>query len=239
MKSFDQAAQRYESFGFIQREMAGWLAEWIPAKRHGIALEAGAGTGLFTRHLLPWQGKLIATDAAASMVSQGKGGLPEADWRLAAADRLPPVSANWIFSSSFLQWADDPEALLSHWKSRLAPGGAILAGLFAEPTLHELDQVLPGCAPLQWRSPEEWKSHLRAAGFKVTRSEAAERVFVFPTALELLRTLHGVGAAPVRRVSAANLRQAIKQYNHRFSHEKGVRSTWTFYRVEVVIQESE
>lgn len=232
MKSFEEAADRYDSFAFIQRKMAEWLADWLPPERKGTALEIAAGTGLFTRHLLPWSGELLATDASPGMVAQGTARFPRAQWSVAEARELPDVSVDWIFSSSFLQWADHPVTLLDHWKSRLGPKGRILAGFFVAPTLAELDRVLPGAAPLQWRSPEDWGEFISQAGLRLIRSEASERVFLFPSALELLRTLHGIGAAPARRSSAPVLRQALRDYDARFAEKNGVRSTWTFYKFE-------
>ena len=138
MKHFDEAARTYESYGFIQKEMADWLAEWCPASRSGKALEVAAGTGFFSRKLLPWSGHLIVSDAAPSMVEEGKRLTPGPDWVTAMADALPDEKFDWIFSSSFLQWADDASELLGHWRSRLTPGGRILAGLYINPTLNEL-----------------------------------------------------------------------------------------------------
>lgn len=232
MKSFDQAVQTYESFGFIQREMAAWLAEWLPSHRVGTAVEAGAGTGFFTRYLLPWKGRLVATDAAPAMTERGKSLWPGIDWQVALADRLPDVSPQWIFSSSFLQWAKEPERVLRHWKGRLDSGGRALAGFFVAPTLPELHQVLPGCAPLTWRTPAEWEEHLQRAGLKLLRSEAVERVFLFKSSLDLLRTLHRTGTVPSSQTPACRLRRALREYDSRFANEHGVRSTWTFYRLE-------
>jgi malonyl-CoA O-methyltransferase len=232
MKSFDRAAPTYESFGFIQREMASWLAEWLPTVRTGTALEVGAGTGLFTRHLRPWNGRCLATDASPAMVAQGAALSPPVEWKVALAEELPPLAADWIFSASFLQWAEAPTRLMAHWKTHLTPQGHILAGLFTAPTLLELAEVLPETAPLTWRTPAEWNRLVRAAGLQIVRRESSQRTFSFPSLLQLLRSLHGVGAAPMRRTSAAVLRKAIKEYDHRFPHPNGVRSTWTFHRFE-------
>jgi hypothetical protein len=48
---FDRRAAQYEQHAPVQREAAAWLAEWLPEKIESPALEVGAGTGLFTRHL--------------------------------------------------------------------------------------------------------------------------------------------------------------------------------------------
>ena len=49
---FDRRAAVYEDHAPVQREAAAWLAEWLPEKIEDPALEAGAGTGLFTRYLV-------------------------------------------------------------------------------------------------------------------------------------------------------------------------------------------
>lgn len=232
MKSFDRAARRYESFAHIQRAMAAWLAEWLPKDRTGTAVEVGAGTGIFTRHLTPWPGRLIATDASTEMMARGNRNCAEAEWRIATADRLPNVSADWIFSSSFLQWVGDSNKLFRHWKTRLEPKGRVLAGLFVAPTLRELYEVLPESAPLQWRTTTEWKTAVQTAGFRVVREEARERVFTFSASIDLLRNLHGIGAAPARRVATADLRQAMREYDVRFGTGEHVHSTWMFYKFE-------
>lgn len=233
MKSFDAAAKNYERHSQVQQTMADWLAEWIPCNRTGTALEIGAGTGLFTGKLLPWKGRLIASDAAPAMVSEGKRHHPKAEWIVARAENLPEISANTIFSSSFLQWSKNPPTMLTHWKTRLQPDGKILVGFFAAPSLSEIESVLPETAPLQWRTPDKWKSFFESTGFRVCRIESEQRKFYLPSALKLFRSLHGLGAAPVRKTSPAKLRRAISEYDRKFrDSEKGVRSTWTFVRIE-------
>src|SRR5208283_1000383 len=54
--SFGRASRTYGTRSGVQAAMAGWLSEWLPANRFGRVLEIGAGTGLFTRHLFPWDG---------------------------------------------------------------------------------------------------------------------------------------------------------------------------------------
>ncbi len=234
MESFDKAARQYEEFGHIQRDMAAWLAEWIPANRSGRALEIAAGTGFFTRHLVPWNGPFSATDASHAMLLAGHANHPGIPWRLCTADALPPEEMDWIFSSSFLQWADDPAALFAHWRSRLHRKGRILAGLFAEPTLSELRELAPKMTPLTWRTGSVWKQALDDAGFCCLRLEEETRAYHFPSGMDLLRALHRVGAAPRRQLVPVRLRELIREYDSRFAVENGVLSTWTFLRLEAV-----
>jgi malonyl-CoA O-methyltransferase len=232
MDSFDRAARTYNTHAWVQRDLAQWLAEWLPSARKGLALEVASGTGLFTQKLLPWAGRLIATDASPAMVRQGAAASPEAEWRVAAADDLPAVPADWIFSSSFLQWAQDPDQLLTHWRSRLAPGGRILAGCFVAPTLAELQEVLPDASPLCWRTASEWEDTILHAGLTLIRAEQQTRTYRFSSSLDLFRSLHGVGAAPSRKLAGAALRAVARRYDERFGSKDGVPSTWTLFRFE-------
>ena len=232
--SFSRAAGTYAGHATVQQAMADWLAEWLPAQRSGRALELGAGTGVFTRKLLPWTGALTVTDLAAAMCEQGRAALPQVDWRVMRAEA--PVSepaCDWIFSSSMLQWMDDPAAVFAAWRKVLPIGGRVLAGLFAAGSLSELRALTgPGASPLHWRPPAEWDEALARGGLRRVRSEADTRVFYHDTALELLRSLHGVGAAPVTQVSAGRLRSLLREYEARHREERGVPASWEFYRFE-------
>lgn len=234
MESFDRAAHRYNTFAFVQRDLAKWLAEWLPVPQVGAALEIAAGTGVFTQQLAQWRGELTATDASPAMVEEGSSTCPFADWKIARADALPGLSANWIFSASYLQWAENPQKILAHWRTRLAPGGRILAGLFISPTLRELYEVLGVGAPLTWRSESDWRQAAEKAGFVIVRTEAADRTYYAPSSLDLLRSLHGTGAAPFRRMNPADLRTRMREYENHCRDEQGVRSTWRFFRLELV-----
>jgi SAM-dependent methyltransferase len=234
IESFGGAVQTYESYGFIQRQMAAWLAEWLPPTPEGTAVEVAAGTGFFTHYLQNWESRLLATDASAAMVDSAKARLPGPRWQTARADALPDVSADWIFSSSFLQWSGDPAEMLRHWASRLRPGGKVLAGLYVAPTLPELNEILPRASPLQWRGPAEWDAAIAASGLRLLRAASSHRLFIFPSALQLMRTLHRTGTTPNRRTTPARLRSAIAEYDRRYSLGQGVRSTWTFHRFEAI-----
>jgi alkylation response protein AidB-like acyl-CoA dehydrogenase len=68
--AFDRHAGRYDTHATVQREAAAWLAEWLPQIIDGHALELGAGTGLFTRHLATRATQLVATDTAMKVTTQ-------------------------------------------------------------------------------------------------------------------------------------------------------------------------
>ncbi len=228
---FDRAAGRYDAFADIQAEMAAWLAEWIPDDRHGAALEIAAGTGLFTRHLLPWRGNLIATDLSPQMVAAGRRRLPEIDWLVREAAAADGARFDRIFSCSFLQWCDDPEKLLQIWRRNLTPGGRILAGFFVNGAIPKLHRLLGPHAPIRYREADDWQRLFRQSGFAVDACETRVASRTYPAALDLFRSLHGVGATRGPRLSAPEMRALLRSCETACSHPEGIIARWHYCRV--------
>jgi len=231
-QSFARAAAAYRQHAGVQTMMADWLGQWLPLIPTGRALEIGAGPGIFTRHLLQWTDGLTATDASPAMCAAGRAELPALDWRVMRAEAPLAGPWDWIFSSSMLQWAVDPVAIFSAWRGCLAPGGRVLAGLFAAGSLPELETLTGGNSPLVWRSPEAWRAAIARGGLKLVRDSSEQRTMNHSSSHEFLRTLHRVGAAPQRRFTTGALRRLLREYDSRHGGEHGVRATWTFYRFE-------
>lgn len=230
--SFGRAARTYEVHATVQRAMAGWLGEWIPEDRAGRALELGAGTGLFTRKLEPWNGEMTASDIAEDMCEAGRRVSPGFSWRVMRAETPDGGPCDWLFACSMLQWLENPVAVFRAWRGMLKPGGRVLAGLFAEGSLPELRALTKGWTPLTWRTPEEWDEAVTGCGLVLRRSESGERVFHHGSSLELLRSLHGVGAAPYHQFTPGKLRRILRDYDTLHRYPEGVRSTWVFHRFE-------
>ena len=236
MPNFDEAAHAYHESAFVQKDLAEWLAEWLEPDLSGkTALEFGAGTGMFSQWLVKGGASLRATDVARAMVEEGKLNVPAARWERLDA-WVPGILPKFdrIYSSSLLQWCQNPKQTFQRWRSALQPDGRILCGLLAKESLRELEAVLPGSTPFAWLSPQEWQEAFGSAGFTILRSEATSRVFTFPSARVLLRFLREVGATDRHQFGAGTLRTALRQYGARFPSldGKGIRSTWNFFRIE-------
>jgi len=232
-RSFDGAAATYLTHAKVQCDLAAWLAEWLPVQREGSVLEGGAGPGVFTRHLGAWNGSVVATDLSPLMCQEGQRLVPEANWRAMLAEEPLPGPWDWIVSSSALQWATNPEALFAAWLAVMKPAGRALFGLYVEGTLSEWAAVSDGEGPLPWRTEDHWTEALSRAGWTVLRAETCCHLYAYESAIAFLRSLHAVGAAPVRRTSTAVLRKSLTTYAARFPHEQGgVRATWRFFRCE-------
>lgn len=230
--SFDRAARTYRAHAHVQKAMADWLADWLPARREGCALEIGAGPGVFTQRLLPWRGRLLATDISPAMCAAGRSALPHVKWLTMAAEAPEEGPWDWIFCSSMLQWVAQPEEIFAAWRERLASNGRVLAGMFVSESLPELRELMGQPLALTWRTAEEWREYLARGGLRIVRDAVGRRVFWHASATALLRSLHETGAAPERRVSPGRLRRLLTEYESRHSTSVGVHATWTFYRFE-------
>lgn len=229
--SFDRVARTYAAHAAAQEALADWVAAWLPRRRTGRALEVGAGPGIFTRRLLPWNGEVLATDASRAMCAAGRAALPEVAWRTMTAERPLPGPWDWIFSSSMLQWAESPALVFAAWRARLAPGGRVLAGLFVRGTLEEW-YALSGEPPLRWRTAAEWRALVEDSGIRIVRDDEAVRTFHHASAAALLRSLHGAGTAPRRRIPPGRLRALLAEYERLHRTGRGVPARWRFYRFE-------
>ncbi len=232
---FDRRAAVYEEHAPVQREAAAWLAEWLPQKIESPALEVGAGTGLFTRHLVGPTDQLWATDLAPRMVRIGQDTLPQAQWSVADALHPPTGHAyRSIFSCSLLQWLPDPAAALRAWHRAAAPGARFLGGWFVRGTLAEFFHVCPEAAPFAWRDPAEWRGILQEAGWATQRSEGRTYSKQHPEATAMLRAVHNAGAVIPRRLGPGRLRQALRQYDRENRGENGVTAYFKFLRLEAI-----
>jgi len=230
--SFTRAAQTYRRHADVQRALAAWVGAWLPINRTGRAIELGAGPGIFTEWLLPWSDEFVATDVSPEMCAIGRAVVPQASWRTMAAEAPTDGPWDWIFTSSMLQWVHAPADVFAACRSQLAPGGKILGGLFVSGSLPELGELAPEIGPVRWRTAESWRAMIELGGLKLVRDEVCTHVQEYASALAFWRSLHGVGAAPERRLSSGALRRLLRLYQLHFGGAHGTRATWMFYRFE-------
>ncbi len=232
---FDRRAAQYEQHAPVQREAAQWLAEWLPDHIEDPALELGAGTGLFTRHLVSRTKRLVASDIAPRMVQAGIDALPGAEWALADAVMPPEESGyRWIFSCSLAQWLPDPLGAFRAWHRVADPGARLVSGWFVRGTLGDFFTACPEASPFPWRDAEEWIGILSRAGWNVQRSETRTFFRHHPDSAAMLREIHNAGAVIPRRIGTGRLREALRRYDREHRGKEGVRSAFAFLRMEAV-----
>jgi len=232
---FSEKADRYEERAFIQSDLAAWGAKWLGRMGmiSGPVLEVGAGTGLFTKHLIKCFPELVATDVSEAMVALGKERVPEASW--CVCDAWSPDDSAWggMFSASLLQWCQDPCKVFASWKEVLRPGALMLHAFFLDGTLAELRDISSECLAIEFHSAEFWKNHFESSGFEVVDSEVMQTSYRFPSTLDLFRFLHGIGATlGPRKLKPSSLRGIIEACDHKRlqNSQRQLESNWVFGR---------
>jgi trans-aconitate 2-methyltransferase len=179
----DWDAATYERLSAPLTAMGTEVLDRLVLRGDETVLDAGCGTGSVTRLLherLP-HGRVIAVDAAPSMVEQARALLP-ADVEVRQADLLEltlekPVDA--VLSTATFHWIADHERLFANLHAALKPGGRLVAQCGGHGNVAEVKQAgfdaaaEPRFAPYfeGWASdwnfatPAETERRLRAAGF--------------------------------------------------------------------------
>lgn len=238
--AFCEKAFSYDEHAVVQKDAAAWLAEWLP--KFGSfekCLELGAGTGLFTKHLVDRFAHIEVSDASSEMLEVCNRRVPGLHQRSRDAWAQQPDPGNWDYltSSSLLQWSPEPSDCLRHWKELLREGGRILAGFFAHPSLPEMNSVLEGQSPVLWRDTDTWLEVIEANGLQVERIEVDTRRYNYENPLHFWKSLHGTGATVSQRMQPSQMMRLFRNYEERFSNDFGVYATWTFCRMELSLDQ--
>ncbi|HWT25587.1 MAG TPA: methyltransferase domain-containing protein [Solirubrobacteraceae bacterium] len=179
----DWDAATYERLSAPIAAMGVDVLDRLELRGSETVLDAGCGTGKVTRVLcerLP-RGRVIAVDAAPSMVAQARALLPgSVDVRQADLRSLSlrePVDA--ILSTATFHWIADHDALFASLYAALRPGGRLVAQCGGEGNVEEIKDAGFAAAaedpfaehlagwPGDWHFPSvaATERRLRAAGF--------------------------------------------------------------------------
>jgi len=229
---FGEKASVYDEWATPQRRSADWVAEWIEADCSGLrGIEMGAGTGVFTR----WLAKrgfedFAAVEKSRRMAKEGQKHFPECDWLEGDAWTLRVAPVDRIYSSSLLQWANDPLTVLKNWRRLLTEGGRLLCGIYTSGSLARFQEIDPMFSAFDWRSGSEWATLFSEAGFRVSRNEEQEDSDHFANAREALLSIHEMGAIEEKRWSPGRLRSFLNACDSRYP--KGFDVSWRTLRIE-------
>ena len=200
VRRFSRSASTYEGVAEVQAWLAAALSDRIPETAPGTVLECGCGTGLLTRLLAArWPGcSYLASDPAPGMVDAARRRCEAPNVRFVEADADHAEGpADWVVSSSALQWSEDLGRTLTHLWRQVNPGGGLAFSLMLDGTLREIheerDRLFPGAAPAR-RLPEfERVCGLRPVDAGVVVEEWLVRVLHYPRPREMWVALHGAG----------------------------------------------
>jgi len=205
----DWDAATYDRVANPQAEWAVAVLDRLELQGDETVLDAGCGSGRVTAMLLERlpRGRVIAVDAAPSMVELARDSLP--------ADRvevLPPTdlaeleldeAVDAVFSNAVFHWVPDHAALFARLHAALKPGGRLIAqcgaagnvasfhraatAVAAEPPFAEHFEGWRG--PWNFQEPEPTEERLGRAGFDEARCWLSDAPVVPPEPLAFIRTV--------------------------------------------------
>lgn len=199
----DWDAEVYQRVSAPQVEWGRAVLARLALRGDEIVLDAGCGTGRVTRLLaerVP-RGRVIAVDAAPSMVARAREALADLDRRVTVrqADLLDlasvmtePVEA--ILSTATFHWILDHDALFRSLAGVIGPGGRLVAQCGGAGNIARTIAAAQAAAreepyaahlaglPRGWlfAGPQETEARLRAAGFTRARAWLEDAPTTFP-----------------------------------------------------------
>jgi len=213
-------------------------------------LELGCGTGILSGKLNDSFPEVLKTftDGAFGMVRVCRSKIPESDlvrhrvWDFEemACDK----EYGLVVSSCALQWLCDPDSFTMRLHSLLEPEGVTVHAIPVRGMLGELEESfsLTGGEwnTLNYLCGSEWDSLFEKAGFDVTGSYTKDFTVDYPSAVDALRALRGIGASLSGHSGAVSippgsLRKALSFYQKEYAGNSG--TVPASYRVHFLIAE--
>ncbi len=220
--SFSKAAEHYDQFAQLQRDIGVQLLKGISADKPSNVLDLGCGTGYFSEKLADIypHSALTCFDLSSAMLEQVKQkDLAQVTCLQGDIDKLPfPKNVfELIFSNLVVQWSEDLGSCLQQLKESLTTGGQLHIATLLDGSLNELTQA--------WKSVDGdphtnsflsltfIKGLLASLGFQSLKITTETRTLEYQNVLEVMRALKGIGANHVHGHQRPELqgRRLIKQ----------------------------
>lgn len=216
-RNFGRQAVQYERHARVQRTMAAQLASRLQALTRPPAriLEIGCGTGYLTRQLreiFP-EARIIALDLALATIQEAKrqlGFSPRLAWLVADGEQPLRGRFDLITSNSVFQWFNQPAQTCRRYWEQLNPGGSLVFATLGPATFQELALSLervtqklsvsinPLIPARGFAGVADWQRFLFQAGFALATVEQQPVVEAYPTVMNFLKAIQGMGATRPR-----------------------------------------
>jgi malonyl-CoA O-methyltransferase len=218
-RDFGAASGTYNPAARLQRYMGQVMLDRIEAHADrgdtsGVALDLGCGTGWFTNELgaLANAKLTLGVDLAPGMLTFARSAsAPGLTWLAADAESLPLAdkSVDLVFSNLMIQWAENPQRVLSECRRVLRPGGQLLVSTLLDGTLTELREAWREADPdhqhvNRFHSASDFQRWASASLPDANLSQETVRLD-YPSPMALLSELKAIGAGfkgASRRASA-------------------------------------
>ncbi len=235
--SFDRAALHYDAHSALQQKIACDLIQVCDRlsarleRRPRAILDVGTGTGYGVRLLrsrFP-RAVIVGLDFAPRMIRRAARGCDTASHFVCADAERPPFGDgvfDLVYSSSLVQWCDEPGHLFGQFRRLARAGGWLLFSTYGPKTLHELRRSWAETDgyghTLDFPDGADLKKKLQAGGFDVKLYTRQLEVIHYRGVGELLRQLKSSGAtnhhtAARRGLTTPSALRAMKEhYQRRF-----------------------
>ncbi len=152
-------------------EALEWLRGALGLLEGKVAIDLGAGTGKFTKHLLATGARVIAVDPVPQMLDQLRRNVPAAEPLVGDAEHIPVLagSADAVVCSQSFHWFARPTALAEIHRV-LRPGGVLgLIWNVRDESVDWVAQLTTLIASFEGDAPRmasgEWRKLFPAPGF--------------------------------------------------------------------------
>ncbi|MEC5341026.1 malonyl-ACP O-methyltransferase BioC [Brenneria populi] len=207
-RAFGRAAGSYDRFAELQRACGERLLDMVASHQGEGVLDAGCGTGHFSRRWRQLGKTVTALDLSAAMLDRAAASRSAARYLLGDIENLPLADGSMDISYSNLavQWCDDLPAALAELYRVTRPGGVVAFSTLADGSLTELAQAwhrLDGSRRVNRFLPVE---AIDAACRRYRYRLHQERVTCrFPDVLAVLKSLKGIGATWLHQARSPGL----------------------------------
>ncbi len=197
-RAFGRAAASYENYATLQ-EITGERLLAIPGLPvTGRLLDAGCGTGRYSRYFSGHGYQVTALDISQEMLLTAQSRDSQPCYLCADLDALPfrGHSFDVIWSNLALQWSNDLQQAICQLMSALKPGGNLRFSTVAAGSLPEVGQAWHAVDSHQhvnrFLSLEQLTQAVEGSGIVLSHEQIT---LYFPTAKAALWSLKGVGAS--------------------------------------------
>lgn len=203
-RSFGRAAQQYDRYARLQRDVADRLLAAMDVEHAACILDAGSGTGYCGRLLTPRfpAATLVNLDIAEPMLAYARQASASGDqaWVCSDVQALPfrDNSFDLVVSSLTIQWCPRPERFFAELHRVLRPGGRAWVSTLAINTLQELRDswaAVDGHVHVNRFLPlDDIRGAVESAPFTRTDVHNVEVCYYYDSLSALTSELKGIGA---------------------------------------------
>ncbi|WDI78474.1 malonyl-ACP O-methyltransferase BioC [Candidatus Purcelliella pentastirinorum] len=196
-KAFDKAAQNYNNNSKLQKYIGNLLMKNIKMKSNISILDAGCGTGWFSKKWKYYNNKVTAIDISYNMLKQARNYASANNYLLGDIESLPFLNKTFDISWSnlVLQWCNKFNNAINELCRVTKCGGTILFSIIEKGSLKEMLQSFKtinkkNCIN-NFLSINEIKNICNKQNIKLYNKEIT---LIFPKMMDAIKSIKKIGA---------------------------------------------